>query len=54
MLVDCQPLERDRAGSRPLPHPTCPDRQGLLVGESTSFPGQEKRNLPYNSEALIK
>jgi hypothetical protein len=32
MLVDCQPAERDRGGSRSLPSATYPQREGLLLG----------------------
>jgi hypothetical protein len=53
MLVDCQWVERDKGGSRSLPSPTCPHREGLTVGYSAYVSGYRKRSLPYNSGVLI-
>jgi len=53
MLVDCQRVERDKGGSRSLPSPTCPNREGLSVGYSAYVSGYRKRTLSYNSRVLI-
>jgi hypothetical protein len=53
MLVDCQRVERDKGGSRSLPSPTCPHREGLIVGYSACVSQYRKRGLSYNSRVLI-
>ena len=47
MLVDYQRVERDKRGSRSLPSPTCPHREGLIMGYSAYVSGYSKRTLSY-------